>query len=151
MPSAPNIPVKVSQSPSLIKISWNIPNDGGSILLGYVVFSDGGISSFAPLSPTITNGLTVNYSITAADYGIAPGVVYQLRVVAYNIIGDSSPSPSIAIMAATIPDAPINLVQIASSSVSITFGWSAPVYNGGTSITDYKVYWNEGIDYNPFV
>jgi hypothetical protein len=54
-------------------------------------------------------------------------------------------------MAATIPDAPINLVQIASSSVSITFGWSAPVYNGGTSITDYKVYWNEGIDYNPFV
>lgn len=42
-------------------------------------------------------------------------------------------------------------MQIASSSLSITFGWSAPVYNGGTSITDYQIYWNGGIDYNPFV
>jgi hypothetical protein len=110
VPTAPTIPVKVSQSPTLIKISWNIPYDGGSLLLGYVVYSDSGIGSFAALSPTITNGLTVTYSITAVDYGIAPGVVYQFRVVAYNIVGNSSPSPSISIMAATIPDAPINIV-----------------------------------------
>lgn len=53
-------------------------------------------------------------------------------------------------MAATIPDAPISVVYLSSSFISITFGWSVPANNGGTPINDYKVYWNGGVDNAPF-
>jgi hypothetical protein len=53
-------------------------------------------------------------------------------------------------MAATTSSAPLNLQTISSSFNSITFGWSVPLDNGGTPVTDYKIYWNTGIDNNAF-
>ena len=76
--------------------------------------------------------------------------MYKFAVLAFNVVGSGATSASVSIMAATVPDEPINLVQIASSPNSITFGWSAPSYNGGTPVTDYKVYWNAGITNNSF-
>ncbi len=71
-------------------------------------------------------------------------------MIAFNAVGQSLSSSSLSVMAATTPSAPLNLQTISSSFNSITFGWSAPLDNGGTPVTDYKVYWNAGIDNNSF-
>lgn len=150
VPAAPATPTLVSQSQTLIQFSWNIPSDGGSPILGYIVYSDGGAGTFSALSPTITDVLTVSYDVTQASHGIVTGTVYQFNVIAYNAVGQSVASPNIAIQAATLPSPPLNLGTISSSSTSITFGWSVPADNGGAPVSDYKVYWNGGIDNNAF-
>jgi Fibronectin type III domain len=150
VPASPNTPVMISQSPTMIRISWNIPNDGGSPLLGYTILFDGGIGSFTALAPTVSDALVTTYDITSVDHGIIAGTIYQFEVVAHNAVGQSSPSAPVSIRAATISSEPINLHVISSSYNSITFGWSAPVDNGGTPVTDYKVYWNAGIEGNSF-
>lgn len=45
-------------------------------------------------------------------------------------------------MAATQPNTPTDLAVDAASSTSITLSWTAP-YNGGTTITDYQVQWDD--------
>jgi len=134
----------------LIRISWNIPYDGGSPILGYTILFDGGVGSFAPLAPTVTDPLVTTYDITSVDHGIVAGTVYQFEVLAVNAVGQSSPSSPVSIRAATISSEPINLHVISSSFNSITFGWSAPLDSGGTPVIDYKVYWDAGIYNNPF-
>lgn len=54
-------------------------------------------------------------------------------------------------MAAQVPDPPTNLDLVSSSDISITIDWQDPVFNGGSPVTDFKIYWNEGIDDGPFV
>ena len=108
------------------------------------------MGSFQPLSPVVTDILQTTYDITNTSHGIAAGVVYQFVVEAFNAVGVSTKSPSVAIRAATLPSPPLNLHSVSSTFNSITFGWSVPTDNGGTPVTDYKVYWNGGIDNNPF-
>jgi len=54
-------------------------------------------------------------------------------------------------MAATLPTSPITLLYVSSTSSSITFEWTEPLNDGGTPVYDYKIYWNGGVDNDPFV
>jgi hypothetical protein len=58
--------------------------------------------------------------------------------MAVNLAGSSMLSAeSDFIVAAEVPEQPTNVVNMHSSSSFITIGWSAPLYNGGTTITSY--------------
>ena len=49
--------------------------------------------------------------------------------------------------AASIPSQPLNLLRSATVTpvaTQISFQWSAPTSNGGSSIVAYTVYWNGG-------
>lgn len=43
-----------------------------------------------------------------------------------------------------MPDAPINLQTVSQSTTAITFSWSPANNNGGSTVTDFSVYWNGG-------
>lgn len=64
---------------------------------------------------------------------------------ATNAIGDGAYSSTIRIIAAAVPDPPINLAKISSTKTSVEFGWD-PDANGGSPIRDYVVYWDAGDD-----
>lgn len=60
-----------------------------------------------------------------------------------NEIGLSDPSDEHAIIAARVPDQPTDLVVVRSTEELIEFTWPIP-YNGGSPITFFKLYWDQG-------
>lgn len=105
VPDSPTIPTLVSQSQTEIVISWVAPADGGSPLLDFLVFSDLAAGTFTQLTPTTGSGSITTYSITS----LSPGSLYALKVVAQNAVGDSTASPPLSVMAATLPGVPVTL------------------------------------------
>ena len=91
---------------------------------------------------------TLQYSVTAATNGLVAGNSYSFIVIATNVVGDSSDSSTLAgIVAATVPTVPLNLIRnglVTPTDTSITISWDVPASNGGTPITNYKVYWDIG-------
>ena len=63
---------------------------------------------------------------------------------ARNIVGLSAYSQSVQILAAQIPDAPTNLANDVQNTKSDRIGltWSAPSFNGGSAILDYKIWYD---------
>jgi predicted phage tail protein len=81
----------------------------------------------------------LQYTQTA---GVIAGSTYEFKVVAVNAIGNSTPSPGVSIKAAQKPDAPQAPVESAADKTSISITWTAPTYDGSSSITSYNVYWD---------
>ena len=90
------------------------------------------------LSSTTLGFITFTYqtNLTAGNY-------YEFKVTAVNAIGESAYSVKIRIIAASVPDAPINLVMVSQSKTSLAFSWTKGG-NGGSVITDHKVFWDGG-------
>ncbi len=125
VPAAPT-GVKAIASNASAKVSWNAPTGHGSSISNYVVIS-------TPTGKTCTTG-----SLTCTVKGLHNGTTYTFRVRATNTTGigpASSPSP--AVIPATIPGIPTNVVG-ARGNHSVTVSWSAPT-TGGTKITGYGV------------
>lgn len=70
---------------------------------------------------------------------------------AVNLVGASDYSETLMIVAATIPDAPGIPWKHVASINSIELRWDEPVSDGGSSLTDYRVYWDEGRGTDEFV
>ena len=107
-------------------------SNGGATITSYTVTSDiGGFTATGGNSPITITGLT-------------NGVAYTFTVTATNSVGTSAASSaSNSITPATVPDAPTNLAgTIGDTEVSLT--WSAPAFNGGSTITSYTVTSNIG-------
>jgi hypothetical protein len=65
--------------------------------------------------------------------------------MALNSVGFSIPTTYIEMMPATTPGSPETPTLTTVSSSSIQISWTFEVeLNGGTPITDYIVYWNNG-------
>lgn len=72
--------------------------------------------------------------------------------MARNAVGYGVPSTHIEIMPAQTPGAPNAPTLTALSSSSIQISWTFDnTQNGGTPITDYTVYWDNGIGGETFV
>ncbi|MDP5089027.1 MAG: fibronectin type III domain-containing protein, partial [Saprospiraceae bacterium] len=102
-------------------------NTGGNAITGYTVTSSpGSFTGTGTTSPIIVSGLT-------------NGTAYTFTVVATNAVGPSIVSAaSVAVIPATVPDAPTSIVATAGNAqASVTF--IAPVNTGGNAITGYTV------------
>ena len=112
-------------------VTWVAPaSDGGASITNYTVTSDPG-----GLTATTPDGTTLTATVT----GLTNGVNYTFTVVATNEEGASAPSdPSNAVTPATVPGAPTNISATIGDTESIV-SWSAPVSDGGSSITSYRV------------
>lgn len=83
-------------------------------------------------------------NIVAKTYtavGLTAGQTYKFKVESRNSFGFSVLSEEVAIIAAAIPDAPINLSNDASitSADQIGISWQDGSFNGGISVIDYRV------------
>lgn len=99
--------------------------------------------------PTVTDasyllkadtGLTQQFMMT----DVTPAETYWFKVLAVNLVGSGPLSDGVSRIAASAPSAPVDLAMIQQSTTSITFSWVKNGNNGGSSVTDYAVYWNQG-------
>ena len=85
-------------------------------------------------------------SASILTYTVSPvttGTSYLFAVSAYNSVAESTRSPSVTIIAATVPAQPNSVLRSGSALTAIPFTWTAP-YNGGNAIIGYKVQSNGG-------
>jgi len=119
-----------------VTLDWQAPsNDGGSPILLYTIyrgFSSGGEALLIAV-PVVT---------TYTDATVTNGVTYYYKVSATNAIGEgpksneASATPSAP---ATLPGAPQGL-SATPGDTTVSLTWSPPSSNGGSPITNYKVY-----------
>jgi len=139
-PSKPTVLTATAVSSSQINLSWTAPSNGGSPITGYKIEVKI-IPQNYPASALVPN--TGNTNTIYSHTGLEPGKYYVYRVSAINAIGTSefstealaqTPEPqNIA------PNAPTSLTATAVSPTQINLSWTAPTYNGGPSITGYKI------------
>lgn len=75
-------PTKVSASSSHIEVNWLAPADGGSIIMGYLVYVDG-VSS----ASLVTQASVTTLSISNSVVSLTSGQDYSISVAAYNAVG----------------------------------------------------------------
>ena len=117
-----------------IGLSWDdgLSNGGTSIIDYQVYFDDGlGTGVFIELASALTER-----KYTAS--GLYSGLLYTFRIKARNSVGYSDLSAHITILAAQVPDIPLQPTTEISDKFNVKILWSAP-YSGGTSITGYKI------------
>jgi titin len=116
-----------------VTVGFTAPiSDGGSIITGYTVTSDPqAIIQTGSASPIIISGLT-------------NGTEYTFTVKATNVAGDGPVSTSSnPVTPATVPGKATGVTAVAGNAqATVTF--SAPLSTGGSAITGYTVYSNNG-------
>lgn len=110
--------------------------NGGTSILDYKVsYAQQGSSVYTVFASDIT---TTSATVTGLD----AGVTYLFYVQARNLVGDSLQSDTVTILAAQISDAPLNFADSpdVTSAYQIGLQWSAPTFQGGSPVLDYRVW-----------
>jgi titin len=116
-----------------VSLSWTAPTStGGSSISAYVVerSADGG-ATWSTVSSSVA---TTTYVVT----GLTNAVSYSFRVSAVNASGAGIASLPATAVPFGVPGQPTSLQTIASNS-QVVLLWTAPVSDGGSSITGYRI------------
>lgn len=138
MPDAPSSITITSASSTSIEIQWPEPSTGGSLITHYYIYIATGQGSTS-YAAAIDNGTSRQYTLSA---GIQAGEYYNFKVSAENIVGEGLQSSSVEALAASAPDAPINLTLISQSPTSVSFSWSPGASTNGAELEQYDVWWD---------
>ena len=137
LPDAPTGLTATARGSSRIDLSWNAPAyTGGVRITGYrIEVSADGVSNWTVLVDD-TESRDTDYAHTALD----PATTRHYRVSAINVagVGDASNEAS-ATTEAIVPDAPADLTAAAEGTSRIDLDWTAPGYDGGASVTGYRI------------
>jgi len=128
-PDAPTITGVTSSNSQQVTVSYTAPsNDGGSAITSYTATSNpGGITG--TLSQAGSGSITV--------LGLTNGVTYTFTVTATNAIGTSVVSAaSNPVTPAAVHFSP-TITGVTSGDGEVSVAFSAPVDNGGSTITSY--------------
>jgi len=125
-----------------IGLTWDeSPTNGGAAVEDYrIVYDQGaGTDDYVPLA---TGVYTRNFIAT----GLTAGTTYKFKVQGRNTFGYSALSVETSILAAQVPDAPMNLFNqpLVTNSEQVGFEWSAGAFNGGSVVIDYRVSYDQG-------
>ena len=130
-PGTPGTPTFSSVTQTSMRVSWTAATDASSYKVERCQGT--GCSSFSQIASGIT---TLYYD----DSGLTVNTTYRYRVRGTNTSGDGPYSGTgTQATSADVPGAPTSLNAIASAN-DIALTWSAPVSDGGSPITNYKVY-----------
>ena len=146
LPGAPRRLEARARGDSAIVLRWSAPASPGSTpITGYrIEVSRTGTGGWTPL--------VANTRSTATTYTHAPlqpNTTRHYRVAAINQAGDRGPWSDIddATTDVTVPGAPTGLRAVPGGvrgTDRIVLTWSAPVDNGGSAITGYRIEWRTG-------
>ncbi|MCL2572901.1 MAG: fibronectin type III domain-containing protein, partial [Defluviitaleaceae bacterium] len=134
VPGAPRS-LNPSVSGRNVTLTWQAPlNNGGASLIRYEVSHNGGSWT------TVQGVLSLNHTFNNLPYG-----THTFRVRAVNSTGAGAYASTTAtiVAAATVPGVPQNLNAFPGNNV-VALTWSAPISNGGATITRYEVSHNNG-------
>lgn len=136
-PSAPQN-LEVYSDGLWAQLNWDPPvKEGASEITNYYVYRG---TSALSLSLYVELGIVTSYN----DTDVVNGQTYYYSVSALNSEGEGDRSNLVTAtpytpIAPTAPSAPLNLSATPSSS-SITLHWDPPANDGGSPITNYKIY-----------
>ena len=132
LPGAPRN-LQASPGDGQVALTWQAPSDdGGSPILLYTIYRGtiSGEESFLITVPVVT---------TYTDATVTNGVTYYYQVSATNAIGEGPWSSEVSATPATPPGAPQGL-SATPGDATVSLTWSPPSSNGGSPITNYRVY-----------
>lgn len=126
---------EVLSSDTVIRFTWTEGlSNGGVAVIDYSVYYDQGISNFVVLDSAVTATEYVFNTVTA-------GVTYVFKITARNTVGSSLDSDLLTVLAAKVPDSPVNLANVPGITTGYQIGlsWEDGTYDGGSPIIDYQV------------
>jgi len=129
-PSAPTLSVTAGDRQNTL--NWTQPSDGGSPILEYRVYQyiNGNYTLLATTSSSTR---------TYTHQNLTNGQQYCYAVSARNSVGEGSKSNIACGTPRGVPSPPQNLQATVGDRV-IRLSWSAPLDNGGSPITEYRIY-----------
>jgi len=141
VPTSPAPVVFSSVSRTSITISWTLltnEDTGGTSaepipITSYNLYSKNAAGS---------SGYFLLASLTGSTYVVThlpPGVLYDFRISAVNVIGESAISTSSQMMAGAAPSSPGKPSVVVRYPTVVRISWSEPFDNGGTRITSYSL------------
>lgn len=130
-----------------VEVVWSAvsgsADDGGAAVTAYLVYWDAGNGgSQGTWSLAATTDASTRRAVSTS--AISAGTAYQFAVLAENVHGTGPLGTSVTILAATLPGAPSGLTGGSATTSTVTFSWSAPADDGGSTVTDYSVHWDQG-------
>src|SRR3989442_1167087 len=140
VPSAPQN-LQAAAGNAQVSLSWTAPSsNGGSAITNYKIYR-------STSSGTETLLTTVGNVVSYTDGTVTNGQIYYYKVSAVNSVGESPQSNEASATPtappppppSTVPSAPQNL-QAAAGNAQVSLSWTAPSSNGGSAITNYKIY-----------
>jgi hypothetical protein len=142
--STPPQNLKAQPGDRNVTLSWQAPaSDGGSAITNYRLYR-------ATSSGAETFLTEVGNVLTYTDTGLTNSLTYYYQVTAVNANGESDRSNEASTTPAKVPSAPRNLNATAATS-QITLNWQEPIDNGGSPITNYKIYQGTSDTYQTFL
>src|SRR5439155_1704606 len=132
LPSAPQN-LQAVAGDGQVTLTWDPPSDdGGAPILLYTIYRGtiSGEESFLITVPLVT---------TYIDLTVSNGVTYYYQVSATNAVGEGPLSNEASATPATPPGAPQGL-SATPGDATVSLTWSPPSSNGGSPITNYRVY-----------
>ena len=121
-----------------IDISFNAPSsDGGNTITDYAYsfFQDTSYNSIGPVP--------IQYQIQ----DLSNGTPYRIYLKAYNAAGNTLIASNAVAIPRTVPDAPI-INRLIPKNTAIDISFSAPAFDGGNAITEYKYSFFSDSSYN---
>src|SRR5438093_2378263 len=140
-PTPPSAPQNLAATGgnAQVTLTWQAPaSDGGSPITNYKIYR-----GLAPTTETLLT--TVGNVLTYTDSAVTNGVTYYYQVSAVNSPGEgaksneASATPNQTPPPPSPPSAPTNLAATGSNA-QVGLTWQAPASNGGSPITNYRIY-----------
>ena len=126
-----------------LSVSWRAPTQtGGSEVTAFDLRH---VRSDAPskVDPawTVTHGVWSGSGALSHELtGLEGGVQYDIQVRAVNETGDGPWSATVTGKpTGTVPGAPTGLTATTNGQTQVDLAWSAPLENGGTAVTGYRI------------
>jgi parallel beta-helix repeat protein len=134
IPTAPQN-LQATSGDRYINLTWEVPfSDGGSPITMYNIYRDDKPGVYVMVPPG---------QFLYRDINVMNGVKYTYNVSAVNIVGEGPKSIGVTDKPMTIPSAPRDLEASAGDGY-VNLTWNSPVSDGGSSITNYRIYRGSG-------
>ena len=135
--TVPSVPLDLEAQGGVgqITLTWSAPeNDGGSDVIGYILMRGSQSDSISQIADI---GLDTIY----VDNGLSRGSTYYYALLAFNAAGIGDYARTSA-STSDVPSAPLGVTASATIE-GISVQWSAPVTDGGSPISGYRIYRGE--------
>ena len=123
-----------------IFLTWTAPADPGSTAItDYIVEYRTDINEWIVFPDGESTATTVIVT------GLIPGIEYQFRIKAVNVVGPSPPSEIISATPSIPPDSPTDLIATPGNT-EVTLSWNEPADHGGSALLDYLIQYRTSAD-----
>jgi hypothetical protein len=132
--------ILLERNETSITVQMPVVTDDSSVLSYELQIDNGSGGSYVSVSGYDENTMETVYTIG----DLTAGLVYRVRYRVLNYVGWSTYSPTLYALVATVPSAPDSPKLSSATETSITLGFYESLNNGGSKVTDYELWMDEG-------